>query len=174
MVIKGGNWDVGSLQSPTTPTNNVDYAVSVNSNTLRGLLIDTVATATLTTAQTISTASAGVTDGTNQACISVINEDAQATTDSYYLANTTNIVKPLTTNGATLEIATFNSFPDTASFRLDWGTASASQEYYGWVVVADTAGAAAEVVEEIAFKSFGSLGVTDNTGYTKFGQLIGN
>lgn len=137
MVIKGGNWDVGTLQSPTTPTTNVDYTVSVGSNTLRGLLIDTVATATLTTAQTIATSSTGVTDGTNKGCISIVDEDAQATTDCYMLGSTTNLIKPLTTNGATLELATFDSFPSTSAFRLDWATASAAQEYYGWVVVAD-------------------------------------
>ena len=151
MVIKGGNWDVGSLQSPTTPTNNVDYSVSVNSNTLRGLLIDTVATATLTTAQTIAVLSTGVTDGTTQACVGAIDEDAQATSDSYKLANTTNIIKPLTTDGATLELATFDSFT-TNNFRLDWGTASAAQEYYGWVVVADSAPSTTPVTQTNTLK----------------------
>ena len=173
MVIKGGSWDVDSLQSPTTPTNNVDYSVAVNSNTLRGLLLDTVATATLTTAQTITTSSTGVTDGTNKGCISIIDEDAQTSSDIYRLANTTSIIKPLTTNGATLELATFDSF-STNNFRLDWATASAATEYYGWVVVADATAVAAEVVEEPSFKSFGSLGISDNTGFARFGQLIGN
>ena len=39
LVINGGLWDCGNFTSPTTPTNNVDTAVSVSSKPLRGLII---------------------------------------------------------------------------------------------------------------------------------------
>jgi hypothetical protein len=155
LVIKGGTWDVGTLTSPTSATNNVDTAVSVSSFTIRGLLMAGCGDTTSNTIDTVSSISIGATDGTTQALVSNIDEDAQATTDSYRLNNVVNIVRLLTTNGANSEVATFDSF-STNNFRLDWGTATASLELYGWVVLADETEAVA-AAEEISYQSYGNM-----------------
>lgn len=137
LVINGGNWDAGTLTSPGAATGNVDTAVSVNSQPIRGLMITSaeIGSAFANTAMDNAIINVGATDGINNSVIAAIDEDAQATTDSYRVNNTTNIVKTLASNGAAFSTATFDSF-STNNFRLDW-IVDGSQKLYGWVVVAD-------------------------------------
>ena len=138
LVIKGGIWDAGTLVSPTVDTANVDYAVSVSSKPLKGLLMFSKISGTviLNSITTHSIVNLGFTDGTTQSCIATIDETSATTMDSYRNDNGTSIIKGLSVNGAILGQATFDSFT-TNNFRLDW-TGSPNGSVYGWVVVADT------------------------------------
>ena len=145
IVIKGGTWDADTLTAPVAITNNVDYAVSVNSFPIRGLMLGTCSITTtdgVNVVQTNAIMSVGATDGTTQAHIGNIDEDGQATMDSYRINNVIDILGPLITNGARADIATFDSF-STNNFRLDWATKSASPILVPWVVVADQTAAEA-------------------------------
>jgi hypothetical protein len=136
LVINGGTWDVGSVDSPAS-TGSQDTAVSVSDNTLRGLLTCGTGVVTpSTTASTINCITVGASDGTNESVIGMIDEDAQATSDSYRVNETTgNVIRLLTTNGANTAVAAFTSF-GTNQFTLNWTTV-ASGATFGWVVVAD-------------------------------------
>ena len=135
LVINGGTWDCGNFTSPTTPTNNVDTAVSVSSKPIRGLLINSVSASAYDSILSDAVFAIGATDGTNTSSIGIIDEDNQAISDSYRINNTTNIIRALTANGAALDTATFDSFT-TNNFRLDYSAAAAGTKTYGWVVVA--------------------------------------
>ena len=170
LVIDGGNWDSGTLTTPGTPTNNVDKAVSVSSNPIKGAFFAGTSQITSAAIDTYAIYSLGATDGTNTSAVAAIDEDAQATTDSYRLSvsNNTGIYYGMSTNGAIPHVAGFDSF-GTNSFRLDWVAVSAAHMLH-WVVVADQFDEAV-AVEQPSFKSFGSLqqSLTNNTGYTIFG-----
>ena len=170
LVIKGGTWDNGVLTAPTTITNDVDYAVSVSSRTLRGMMVASCNDITSGSIDTNAIVSVGASDGTNQAVIACIDEDALATVDSYRVNTTVNIAKPLGAFGSSSDRGTFDSFT-TDNFRLDWPTKSANAQLYGWVVVADGPAGAAVVAVEVFSHSFGNINdrYDNNTGPTIFG-----
>lgn len=159
LVIKGGTWDAGTfLSDGNVGVNN--YSVSVSSKTIRGLLI---ASADVTNSPsdnidivgTYALSSIGATDGTNQSMIANIDEDAQATMDSYRVNNATQIQRNITVNGATDNALVFSSF-STNQFSINFTTTnSGGLFYYGWVVVADQFEEA--VTEEQVYQSYGNL-----------------
>jgi hypothetical protein len=137
MVINGGQWDCGTITTPTSALANQDYAVSLSSKTPKGLMLFSVGGTAHTTIVTFALYSIGATDGTNHACHSAIDEDAQATMDGYRHHSTDSTVyRGLTTNGAISDTATFDSFT-TDNFRLDYGTKSAFAQLIHYVAVAD-------------------------------------
>jgi len=137
MVINGGKWDCGTLTSPTSALANQDYAVDAGSQTPKGLML-------LSTAGTLSAAinndaiySIAATDGTNHACHSAIDEDAQATMDGYRFHSTdTTVYRAMVANGVVSDLATFDSF-STDNFRLDYTTKSANAQIIHWIIIAD-------------------------------------
>lgn len=140
LVIKGGKWDCGTLTSPAANTLDSDTTVSVGSSTLRGIMLSTASlpSASLGATQTVTEMSTGFADTTpTQGTVGAIDEDAQATADNYRISNGSNILKGITTNGAAETVVTFDSFPTTSSFRLDYGTITTGTQI-SWVVVADT------------------------------------
>lgn len=155
LVINGGDWDSGTLTTPTTATNDVDTAVSVNSHTIKGELFAGVGGTANGTITTYSIYSIGATDGTTQNVHSAIDEDAVPTMDSYRYTDATSVHYLQTDNGALTDRATFDSF-GTNSFRLDYPTKSANAQLLHWVVVADQTTAAA-AVEDISYQSYGNI-----------------
>ena len=144
LVIKGGKWDCGTLTAPNTPTNDVDTSVSVSSNTLRGLLMVTnnYTDSSITTSNNVSV---GATDGTTQASMGTVDEDAQNNADGYRVNSSTHVIRAISTNGVQQHTATFDSF-GTNSFRLDWDNAVAFLPLHNWVVVADSVAVAEELL----------------------------
>jgi concanavalin A-like lectin/glucanase superfamily protein len=138
LVINGGTWDLGELTPPTTPTNNIDYSVSVSSKSIRGLHILCKTTGSTDVLSGDAFFGVGATDGTNQSVISSNDEHFQLTTDSYRVNDGTNIIKQLSEDDGVLsQVANINSF-GTNSFRLDWTTTwGFTSPRYMWVVVAD-------------------------------------
>ena len=137
MVINGGTWDCGTLTAPASATNNVDTTVAAGSNTIKGLYLGgTGGTVFSGLGAAPACVVQGVTDATTKSIMSSIDEDNQATTDSYRLNNNVNIIRTLTTNGANMDVATFDSF-GTNTFRLDWSAIAASGHLYSWIIVAD-------------------------------------
>jgi len=147
MVINGGNWDCGSDTIATTNTTK-NHTVSVSSNTLRGLLTMDMPNPTLgyQTANTIGNdhtiLAFGASDGTTEAYLVSLDEDAQATTDSYNqtggnASNTNRCLSMMTTNGAIQIAADFSSF-GTDQFTLSYTTTTGTASNFGWVVVADS------------------------------------
>ena len=168
IVINGGNWDAGMLSAPAS-SNNVDTTVSVNSNTIRGLMLESLGlgSASNDTITTFNTRGAGVADyNGNMASVNTVDEDAQTTMDSYRYNSATTIMRVLTTNGADALVITFDSFPSTSAFRLDFNI-STSTVQVGWVVVADAPIAPAEVFSH----SYGKIHshFDNNTGPAIFG-----
>ena len=140
LVINGGNWDSGRLTTPTTATNNVDTTI-VPTLTKRGLLLTGVQGVTTAAIQTINTYTLGATDGTTTSVIAAIDEDAQATMDSYRYSDTGtvatgNIAYLMGYDAAIVDRGTFDSFGST-TFRLDWPVKGAVANHYNWVVLAD-------------------------------------
>jgi hypothetical protein len=163
LVIDGGNWDSGTLIAPTSAGNDVDYSVSVSSKPIRGLMCSSTTVIASAAVSANSMYTYGFTDGTTYAVMTSIDEDAQATMDSYRYHNTNPsnyIFLPIHANGNFPDLGHFDSF-GTDSFRLDYSAKSANAQLVGWVVVADQTDAAAAVVEAISNKSFGALGVTN-------------
>jgi hypothetical protein len=135
LVIKGGQWDAGTLGSPTVATNNVDYAVSVNGKTPKGLMLSSCGhtgnTITLTALY-----ACGFSDGITQATIGIIDETAQTTSDTYRTQVAGNIIKMLGANGVVADVAILDSLSSN-NFRLDWTVKEPHIQFFGWVVVAD-------------------------------------
>jgi hypothetical protein len=155
LVINGGNWDSGTLTAPTSATNDVDYAVSVSSQIIRGMMLVGTTNTVTAAVNDNSIYSIGVTDGTTHSTHSSIDEDAQATMDSYRSSTNASVYHTLTANGVLFDRATFDSF-STNNFRLDYPTKSVNAQLIHWVVVADQTTAAA-VVEEVFPHSFGKI-----------------
>jgi hypothetical protein len=136
LVIDGGTWFAGATVGPATATNDVVTPVNVNSNQIRGMIIGTIVNSVIASPNgTISDICTGATDGTTQSFESAIDEDAQATTDSYRRTDSVAIAYGMTTNGTARNIVAFDRF-GTNSFQLDHTTSLGANSYY-FVVVAD-------------------------------------
>jgi hypothetical protein len=135
LVINGGNWDSGTLTTPSSATNDVDTTVAVDSKPIRGLMLTGVANSTTAVITTQNTYSLGATDGTNSSVIASIDEDAQNPSDSYKYSDTASLYYLMGVNGALTHSATFDSFT-TNNFRLDYPTLGAAHLIH-WTVVAD-------------------------------------
>jgi hypothetical protein len=137
MVINGGLWDCGKITTPTSALTNQDYAVSTGGLSPKGLILMSTGAVTDAALDNNAIYSIGATDGTNHACHSAIDEDAQATMDGYRHHSTdTTVYRALTANGTVSDSATFDSF-STDNFRLDYGTKSVNAQIVLFVVIAD-------------------------------------
>jgi len=179
LVIRGGTWDVGQDSGRNT-TGTKSTTVAVNSETLRSLIIYSVesALANYNTVAAECRYGIGFSDGTNEFQASGADDSGQ--TNMFTITRNTdngrilNVVFPITgtaTNFTNFIEASFDSF-GTNQFTLNHTTVQANSDvrYFIWIVVADGF-VAPEVVttEEISFKSFGTIGLTNSTGNTIFG-----
>jgi hypothetical protein len=155
LVINGGTWDCGTtIGSGSAAVNDVNFGVSVNGSTLRGLFMTSTGMVTINTISAESRISYGSTDGTNQSVVGVIDESAGGASDGYKRNNAINIILNITTNGAIISQAVFDSFT-TNNFILDFASVGGNLNQ-AWVVVADTTVVAA-AVEEISYQSYGNI-----------------
>lgn len=140
LVINGGNWDVGNATAPSTTASYVDHPVSVNSSPIRGLLVSSVALATLDTPTENAFMSVGANSGQTGSAMGMSDEDNLATTNStrYTTTSSTNstLLNVMGVNGTDVTFMSFILF-STNNFQTHYSDVTGTNEKIGWVVVAD-------------------------------------
>jgi len=143
LTIKGGTWEVGNdvtkasigTQAYTTTVKPVGMFQFSTANIVNSL----VATQT-------KLALGGSSGATESEGVSVTDEDAQGTTDSYRRSSSTYLMNLLnTTDGSVIDRASLDSFNAT-DFTLNFNDADAIQREFIWAVLKEAAGSGTSMV----------------------------
>jgi len=135
LTIKGGQWEVGNGNTPTS-TGTQPYTTAFKPKGLGLFGFTRSATASISSHSTLVF---GAADETNETCISISSQDAlSAVSFTHRNSSNTSCYSPISTSGSgPTHVATLDSFNDT-DFTLDFTTVQASLFQFLWWICGDS------------------------------------